>query len=107
MEMTMAGQTSQTHGKHAARGRATTAHARKHTARQHAPKQKAEPSPAVDPEEPAELTTQAETALDPWDVREPDRDSSFEREAGELRDVERDAESDHSRDDSDIEHSHE
>ena len=53
----------------------------------------------------AEDAVQALTGAEPWDEREPERESTFDRAQNELGDIEREVESDHCRRDSDIERS--
>jgi hypothetical protein len=59
----------------------------------------------VEPDAQEELTARdAETEV--WDVRTSEWDSMFDRTSNELGDIERADDSDHSREDSDIERAH-
>jgi hypothetical protein len=73
---------------------------------QHRTARALESSPVVEPDAQEESSAGDSVEREVWDVRESERDSMFDRTSNELGDVERADESDHSRDDSDIERAH-
>ncbi len=101
----MAGRTSASSARHDTRA-SSTAKSRRKLLRQHRrPARASDSSPAVEPDAQEEsIARDAETEV--WDVRTSERDSTFDRTSNELGDIERADESDHFREDSDIERAH-
>ena len=89
------------------RASAAKSSARRASVRQHAPKRPAAQRGKVEAldQEREQDADQVVIDAEPWDERESEPESTFERAPQELGDVERDVEADHCRKESDIERS--